>query len=299
MTLRRSSSSRRTVALALGLTALALTAGTAVNARGVPNPEGPPVGTEQPTLSSRSVPIITVNGRQFRDLDRDGQLTPYEDWRLTPAQRATDLVARMTVEQKAGLLVHSWRLPQTATGFELTYVRELVATRHVNTLITSLAMAPKLMAEATNSVQAIAEEQPLGIPVAFSTDPRNGFAVATGMTVPRVGTTAMPDVIGLGAAGDPKLTRQLADIVRQEYRAMGFQIALSPQADLATEPRWTRINGTFGSNWRAVGAQVQGYVSGLQGSDDAVTTSGVATVTKHWAGYGAQENGYDSHYYYG
>lgn len=300
MTVRQSRGSRRMVALAVGLTTMALAAGTAVSAQAMPTPEeSSPVGTTQPVLSTRGVPIITVEGLKFRDLDRDGRLTPYEDWRLTPAQRAADLLSRMTAEQKAGMLVHSWRLPQTATGFDLNYVRTLVADRHMNTLITSLAVEPKLIAEATNSVQAIAEEQPLAIPVAFSTDPRNGFAVATGMTVPRVGTTAMPDAIGLGAAGDPKLTRKLAQIVQQEYRAMGFQISLSPQADLATEPRWTRINGTFGSDWRAVGAQVAAYVSGLQGGPDAVTTSGVATVTKHWAGYGAQDKGYDSHYYYG
>lgn len=300
MTLRQSSGSRRMVALTAGLTTMALAAGAAATAEAMPTPEHRSrAAIKQPVLSTRDVPIITVRGLKFRDLDRNGRLTPYEDWRLTPAQRAADLLDRMTPEQKAGLLVHSWKLPQTATGFDLDYVRTLVADRHMNTMITSLAVEPRLIAEATNSVQAIAEEQPLAIPVAFSTDPRNGFAVATGMTVARVGTTAMPDAIGLGAAGDPKLTRKLSEIVRQEYRSMGFQIALSPQADLATEPRWTRINGTFGSDWRAVGAQVAAYVSGLQGSDHGVTTSGVATVTKHWAGYGAQDKGYDSHYYYG
>ncbi|MGB7964045.1 MAG: glycoside hydrolase family 3 N-terminal domain-containing protein, partial [Propionicimonas sp.] len=141
--------------------------------------------------------------------------------------------------------------------------------------------------------------QPLAIPASFSTDPRNGFTVTTGQTVPRVGTTAMPDFIGLGAANDAKLTRQLADIVRQEYRAMGFQIALSPQADLATEPRWTRINGTFGADTSTVRKQVEAFVEGMQAGDDGLTTSSVATVTKHWAGYGAADQGFDSHYYYG
>ncbi|KUL27569.1 glycoside hydrolase family 3 N-terminal domain-containing protein [Actinoplanes awajinensis] len=109
----------------------------------------------------------------------------------------------------------------------------------------------------------------------------------------------MPDAIGQGAAGDPALTRRLADIVRQEHRAVGITEGLSPQADLATEPRWTRINGTFGSDPQNVGRQVQAYVEGMQNGSDGLGSRSVATVTKHWVGYGAQENGYDSHYYYG
>jgi len=109
----------------------------------------------------------------------------------------------------------------------------------------------------------------------------------------------MPDAIGLGAAGDPELTRRLGDVVRQEYRAVGITEGLSPQADLATEPRWTRINGTFGSSAAAVKGQVEAYVSGLQHGTGGLRSDSVATVTKHWVGYGAQVNGYDSHYYYG
>jgi beta-glucosidase len=109
----------------------------------------------------------------------------------------------------------------------------------------------------------------------------------------------MPDAIGMAATGSPRLTRTLADIVRREYRAVGITEGLSPQADIATEPRWTRINGTFGSDPYAARDHVRAYVAGLQDGTDGIGPSGVATVTKHWVGYGAQENGYDSHYYYG
>ena len=98
----------------------------------------------------------------------------------------------------------------------------------------------------------------------------------------------MPDAIGFGAAGSPALTRRLTDIVRREYRAVGITRALSPQADLATEPRWTRINGTFGSDPRAVERQVEAYVAGLQGGTRGLGPQSAAAVTKHWAGYGAQ-----------
>jgi beta-glucosidase len=253
----------------------------------------------QPALTSRSAAIITVHGLKFRDLDRNGRLTPYEDWRLSPSRRAADLLRRMTPAQKAGLLVQTLGLPTTATGYDLPAVKVLVADKSMTTLITRLAAAPAVLADQNNRIQAIAEAQPLGVPAVISTDPRNGFSVTGGQTVAGVGTTAMPDAIGMGAGYDPRLTRKLADIVRQEYRALGIQEGLSPQADLATEPRWTRINGTFGSDPRSVRAQVKAYVEGMQRGDHGLTPTSVATVTKHWVGYGAQENGFDSHYYYG
>lgn len=253
---------------------------------------------QQPALTTRGVPIITVGGLRFRDLDRDGQLTPYEDWRRSPQQRAADLAGRLSLEQKAGLMVHG-TLPVAGEGYDPAGLQTLIGDRHVSTFITRLSAAPDKLAAADDAVQAVAEQQPFGIPAMISTDPRNGFSVTQGQTVARVGTTAMPDTTGMGAAGDPRLTQQLGDIVRQEYRAVGITESLGPQADLATEPRWTRINGTFGSDPQAVRAQVKAYVSGLQGGTRGLGDGSVAAVTKHWVGYGAQVNGYDSHYFYG
>jgi beta-glucosidase len=258
----------------------------------------------QPVLGSRAVALLQADGCSFRDLDGDGYLTPYEDWRLAPQERADDLLDRMSLEQQAGLLVHG-TLPTAASPigagstYDLDALAPLLTERHITTFITRLSTAPADMAEQSNLVQEVAEAQPLAIPVLISTDPRNGFSVTAGQTVSRVGTTAMPDFPGMAAAGDPDLTRQLADIVRQEYLAVGLHESLSPQADLATEPRWTRINGTFGSDPETVRAHVQAYVEGLQHGPEGLEPASVATVTKHWAGYGAQENGYDSHYYYG
>jgi len=261
-------------------------------------PTAAQASTQQPVLGSRSVPILRIGGLEFRDLNRDGKLTPYEDWRLSPQRRSADLVGRMALAQKAGLLVHG-TLPATGTGYDATKLATLVADRHVTSAITRLSAAPTAVATANNSVQEVAEKQPLGIPVVISTDPRNGFSVTAGQTVAGVGTTAMPDTTGWAATGSTALARQLADIVRQEYRAVGITEGLSPQADVATDPRWTRVNGTFGSDPRTVSRFVEAYVSGLQAGDDGPGRTSVATVTKHWVGYGAQENGYDSHYYYG
>lgn len=204
----------------------------------------------------------------------------------------------MDLDQRAGLLVHG-NLTSSGTTYDVAATVRDVVDRHVTTLITRLSAEPGQIAEANNLVQLIAEQQPLGVPVLVSSDPRNGFSVTEGQTVARTGTTAVPDATGLAAAGDPELTRRVADVVRQEFRATGIAELLGPQADLATEPRWTRINGTFGSDADTARDQVQAYVDGTQGGSTGLDRDSVATVTKHWAGYGAQVNGYDSHYAYG
>ena len=290
--------SRRSSARASAAIVAAAAAGLVLGTVTVIPPAAAGGGPHQPVLGSRSVPVVKVGRLAFRDLDRNGRLTPYEDWRLGADRRASDLLSRMTLPQKAGLLVHG-TLPIAGTGYDPAMLSTLVADRHVTTMITRLAAAPEVIAEASNDVQEVAEAQPLGIPVVISTDPRNGFAETAGQTVARVGTTAMPDFPGLAATGSPALTRRLAGIVRQEYRAMGITEGLSPQADIATEPRWTRINGTFGSDPRVARAHVRAYVEGMQKGSHGLRRGSVATVAKHWVGYGAQENGYDSHYYYG
>jgi beta-glucosidase len=250
----------------------------------------------QPHLESRSADIIRVGGRDFRDLDGNGRLTPYEDWRLSPKKRAADLVSRLDLAEKAGQLIHG-SLQGSGTYNRAAF--EALLERHVTTYISRLSTGAGDLAREHNSLQELAEEQPFGIPLKISTDPRNGFSVTEGQTVSNGDFTAFPDAIGVGAVDQPRLTKKMADVIRSEYRAVGIQEGLSPQADIATEPRWTRINGTFGSTAELAAPHVAAYVEGLQGSDDGVTKTGVTTVVKHWVGYGAQVNGYDSHYYYG
>jgi beta-glucosidase len=257
----------------------------------------PAPGVTQPVLSTRTADIITVDGLQFRDLDASGDLTPYEDWRLSSADRAADLVARLDLEQKAGLLMHASLTGQGT--YNLDAFSGFLQNGHITTFISRLGVDAVTLAEQHNTLQELAEAEPFGIPLLISTDPRSGFTVTEGQTVSNGDFTPFPDAIGMGAVGDPALTLQMGDIIREEYAATGIREALSPQADIATEPRWTRINGTFGSVGADVKPQVEAYVEGLQGGTDGLDSSSVATVVKHWVGYGAQENGYDSHYYYG
>jgi beta-glucosidase len=241
----------------------------------------------------------------FRDLNHNGQLDPYEDSRLTPEARADDLVKRMTLEEKAGAMMHD-TLPglgaltgASAQGYNFKAIEETLTTKHVNSFITRLQLPPVQLAEQNNKVQEIAQRTRLGIPVTISTDPRSHFQFVLGATSNGTGFSQWPETLGLAAIGDRDLVRRFGDIARQEYRAVGIHMALSPQADLATEPRWPRTTGTFGSRASTVSDLVGAYVEGFQHGKDGVSADGVATIVKHWVGYGAQPNGFDAHNYYG
>ena len=260
--------------------------------------------SRQPDIKSVTTPLLAVRGGQFRDLNRDGTLEPYEDWRLGSAVRAADLVSRMTLEEKAGAAVHgtapSPRNPMGAgTSYDTAAAAAAILTRHVNSMITRLSAAPRDFATQSNTLQAIAERGRLGIPLTISTDPRSHFQVVIGASSTASSFSQWPETLGFGALDDPGLVRRFASIVRAEYRAVGINMALSPQADLATEPRWSRITGTFGESPARVGALVTAYTQGMQGSATRLTRDGVATVVKHWVGYGASVNGYDGHNSYG
>jgi beta-glucosidase len=260
----------------------------------------------QPTLGTRGVPIIDRDGLRFKDLNRSGALDPYEDWRLTPQVRARDLVGRMTLEEKAGTMMHGtarsagpMSMVGVGTSYDTAASRELIDGAKVTSMITRLGGGPASLAAASNVLQEIAERTRLGIPVTISTDPRHHFQYVLGASVSEGQFSQWPETLGLAALGDTALVRQFGDIARQEYRAVGIHMALSPQADLATEPRWSRINGTFGEDADLAGRMVRAYVAGFQHGSRGADSAGVLTVVKHWVGYGAAKEGYDSHNYYG
>lgn len=251
----------------------------------------------QPDLGLRSKATIAVDGYRFRDLDGDGTLAPYEDWRLAAEQRTKDLVARMTLAEKVGTLMHS-TLPGEggALGRGQRYDPDalggLVRDKHVTSFITRLALSPAALARENNIAQAVAENTRLGIPLTISTDPRGAGENANGVT-------QWPELLGFAALRDPAVVRNFAAIARKEYRAVGIHMALSPQLDLLTEPRWPRGAGTFGSDPALASELGKVYVAALQGSEKGLARDGVMTVVKHWVGYGAQPEGFDGHNYYG
>jgi beta-glucosidase len=293
------------VALRLSTTLLAI--GVAVPP--AISPQARPLGSaqaSQPRLGTRGVPILERDGLRFKDLNRSGALDPYEDWRLTPEARAGDLVGRMTLDEKAGTMMHGtarsagpMAMAGVGTSYDTAANRALIDGAKVTSMITRLGGAPASLAAQNNALQEIAERTRLGIPVTISTDPRHHFQYVLGASVTEGQFSQWPETLGFAALGDTGLMRRFGDVARQEYRAVGIHMALSPQADLATEPRWSRINGTFGEDAELAGRMVGAYIAGFQHGKRGVDAAGVQTVVKHWVGYGAARQGFDSHNYYG
>ncbi len=220
--------------------------------------------------------------------------------------RAGDLVELMSIEEKAGLMMHGTArtggpmgMAGAGTQYDSAAIVRLVRDAHVTSFITRLGGDPRALAQENNRLQAIAERSRLGIPLTISTDPRHHFQYVLGASAQTGRFSQWPEPLGFAALGDTRLMRRFGDIARREYRAVGIHMTLSPQADLATEPRWSRINGTFGEDARVAGLLTRAYVSGFQGSGTGVTNTGVLAVVKHWVGYGAAKDGFDSHSYYG
>jgi len=261
---------------------------------------------KQPVLGHRSAPLLTVDGLTFKDLNKNGKLDPYEDWRLPADARTADLVDRMSIEELAGLMVHGTLPgvgPMASIGagaeYDLAKVREFINENHVSAFITRLHGNAELLAKQNNEVQAIAESSRWGIPVTISSDPRHHFEEVLGATMQDRTFSMWPEPLGFASLNDPEVTRRFGDVVRQEYEAVGIRESLAPQADLATEPRWARANGTFGEDAETAKRMVEAYVAGIQNGADGLNSGSVIAVVKHWAGYGAAKDGWDGHNYYG
>jgi len=260
----------------------------------------------RPVVASRSGKITEQKGLRFRDLNGNGVLDPYEDWRRSPADRAKDLVGRMTLQEKAGMMMHGTARSAGpgggvgfGTGYDTAATGKLIRDVGVNSFITRLGGDPRTLAAGNNQLQEIAEKTRLGIPLTISSDPRNHFQYTIGTSTQTGRFSQWPETLGLAATRDASLVRRFGDVARQEYRAVGIEETLSPQADLATEPRWSRINGTFGEDVDLTRALVKAYIEGFQHGTSGVDSAGVIAVVKHWVGYGAQKNGLDSHSSYG
>ena len=251
--------------------------------------------------------LIEIDGHTFRDLDHDGQLAPYEDWRLPDATRADDLLKRMTLEEKVGLLLHGTLVASgsplvmigVGDGYDLDAARQLINHRGVNCMISRLALPPRELAAQNNALQQVAAESRFGIPVTVSTDPRHHHGPMLGASVASAGFSQWPGTLGFAALRSEEQVKRFGDVVRHEYRSVGLHMALSPQADLATSPRWARIDGTFGEDPALVRKLVGAFIEGVQGGRSGPHSHGVAAIVKHWVGYGASKEGFDGHNYYG
>ncbi len=230
---------------------------------------------------------------------------PYRDPSLSPDQRVEDLLGRLTLEDKAGLMFHDMTLigpDGTLVGDDNVIARpgSEAAVRDLRMNHFNLLGSPASVRDLVawyNRLQEVAASTALGIPVSLSTDPRHSFSDNAGTAALAGSFSAWPESLGLAALRDPALVERFADIARQEYVAGGFRVALHPQIDLATEYRWARIGMTFGEDADLTAELVRAYIRGFQG--ERLGPDSVATMTKHFPGGGPQLDGEDPHFAYG
>ncbi len=249
-------------------------------------------------------PLMTQDGITFRDLNKNGRLDPYEDPRRPIEERVEDLLSQMSLAEKVGLMFHN----VIPVGMDGELVEGMNWGRPFSTLHNLLELnmnhynvhalpEPRLAATWSNKLQKLAERTRLGIPVTVSSDPRHGYSNLAGASEVTDAFSRWPEPIGLAATNDPDLVQEFGDIARQEYRAVGISAALHPMADLATEPRWPRIDGTFGEDAELSAQMVEAYIRGFQGK--AIGPTSVSCMTKHFPGGGPQKDGHDPHFSYG
>ncbi len=246
----------------------------------------------------------TDDGVTYRDLNGNGRMDPYEDPRLPVGERVEDLLGRLSLEEKVGLMFQTvieagtdGSVLETPGNISKSPTSEVVLTKHLSHFNVHALDDPRMAARWSNSLQALAEQTPHGIPVTISTDPRHAFIENVGVSFSAGAFSQWPEPLGLAALRDADLVRTFADVARQEYVAVGIRAALHPTLDLATEPRWARQAGTFGQDPDLVTELGVAYLKGFQG--DSLGSTSVACTSKHFPGGGPQKDGEDAHFPYG
>lgn len=276
--------------------------------------------SEGPTLGyspESGAKIIVKDGYAFKSFDGSDTLYPYEDWRLPAEERAADLAGRLSMEEIAGLMLYSPqnRVPMAADSYDgkpfaesckpawslSDGQRKYLSEDHLRHLLVSVIKDPETAARWNNAVQAYVEGLDHGIPANNSSDPRHSAFHDAEFSPGSQGQLSLwSHLTGLACTFDPELVREFAETMRAEYRALGLCTALSPQADLGTDPRWYRYASTFGNDPQLVADLTREYTDGLQSSPESADgswgTGSVNAMAKHWPGGGSGEGGRDAHY---
>ncbi len=259
--------------------------------------------------------IIEVDGLPFKDFGGQGELLPYADWRLDAHTRAKNLAAKLSIEEIAGLMLYSPqnRIPMRAgdtyggKAFDETNAQKFdlsdgqkafLLHDNVRHVLVSVVDSAVDAAKWNNRAQALAESIGHGIPVNSSSDPRHSLSGDPEFSPGCGGSTSLwSNMLGLAATFSPETVKDFARIAAREYRLQGIATALSPQADLGTDPRWYRFSSTFGNDPRLVADMTRAYADGFQSPDgNGWSQRSVNTMAKHWPGGGSGEGGRDAHY---
>lgn len=283
---------------------------------------------QQPNLETRIKNIIEVDGLKFKDLNGDGKLNPYEDWRLSPKERAANLVSLMNLDEKAGMMLINTRqmgiskkdknktsrngvldeeiVEKDETIFAATKVygtSHTIEQMHLRHFILRDNWSPAQTAEWVNTMNEVCEGTRLGIPCLIASNSRNEHAEPIfGMNDASGIFSTWPGTLGLAAAakgevkigGDASIISQFAEVAHDEWNAVGLRKGYMYMADTATDPRWQRTYGTFGEDPVFISNAIGRILKGFQG--DKLGKQSIAMTTKHFPGGGARENGFDPHY---
>ena len=256
--------------------------------------------------SGTSVRVITKENDEYRDLNGNGHVDLYEDHNVSSSERAEDLLSKMTLEEKAGQMFHPpislqggliSKIMNLASG-RADSTESLILEKHISHFNLYGSPNPLELAEKLNFLQRISEKTRLGIPLTISSDPihevpRGGGIAAFSLK----GFSKWPSQLGFASIRDPKIIKEFSEIASKEYLAVGIRTALHPMSDLATDPRWARNFGTFGSNADLSSDLTKAYMEGFQGN--IINNESVLTMVKHFPGGGPQEDGLDPHLYSG
>jgi beta-glucosidase len=283
---------------------------------------------KQPELQVRTKKIIEKDGLKFKDLNNNGKLDPYKDWRLSPRERAENLVSLMNIDEKIGMMLINSRKMGLAQkdksktshdgvldegiiekGENIFATSKVYGTthtienRHLRHFILRDNFSPAEIAEWINTMNEVAEGTRLGIPVLVTSNSRNENAEAVfGMNDAAGVFSTWPGTLGLAAAakgdikngGDASLISEFAKIARKEWDATGIRKGYMYMADVVTDPRWQRIYGTFGEDPEFIADAIGRIIDEFQG--ETLGNHSIALTTKHFPGGGARENGFDPHY---
>ena len=290
--------------------------------------------SKQPKLGNQGVQIIKSQEFEFKDLNKNGKLDNYEDWRLPIESRIKDLISQMTLEEKMGFMLISTSRMEGDYAFQTNAPKaEIKSGFNEEDLVQNINMfskkplpvpvmsavgttkavtqynlrhfilrantSAKNIAEWSNNLQRLCESSRLGIPAIVASNPRNHITVDASVGL-SVGTTIFskwPGELGLAAMRDFELTREFADIARQEWAAVGLRKGYMYMADLATEPRWQRVEGTFGENADLAASMIREITLGFQ--KNKLDSGSVALTLKHFPGGGPQVDGQDPHFVWG
>ena len=276
-----------------------------------------------PDIGVTTCGVIVRDGLYFKDMDNSGELAPYKDWRLSPEERAKDMVAHLRLDQQAGLVLNTlFNTPvaptrAAATGADGKLEMSKIYKHHdpdekpipgplpgrtmsiddadvLDKHITAGVYRGDMHCEAgmvalyhnagTQMLEYEACKGGVAIPYSLHTNPIN---------------IGYPDSLGIGAAvlgdGNADFVYEMADTDRKMMKAEGLHIMYGPQVDVATDPRWPRTNGTYGERTDVTSDITEALIKGYKNGDDGLNEGSVVLTVKHFPGDAPSENGFEPH----